>query len=110
MTALVPDPAWRAQVQDEGLVVHAGADLAYLLSDVPSAEAQVSVGLFEPVRRGSARPLDPERLSAPVPAHLPQLRSLGAAAPGGPTRAGQAAELGTAGWQVRRFYVRRAAA
>ncbi|ONI88450.1 hypothetical protein ALI22I_19015 [Saccharothrix sp. ALI-22-I] len=83
MTALVPDPAWRAQIQDEGLVVHAGADLAYLLPDVPSAEARVLVELFEPVLRGSARPLDPEQLTAPVRAHLPQLRSLGALRPAG---------------------------
>ncbi|MEU4442139.1 hypothetical protein AB0K14_15265 [Actinosynnema sp. NPDC050801] len=80
MTGLVPDPAWHVQVQDEGLVVHAGADLAYLLSDVPSAEARLLVELFEPVRRGTARPLDPERLSGPVRA---QLRSLGALRPAG---------------------------
>ncbi|MEU4739818.1 hypothetical protein AB0G02_05035 [Actinosynnema sp. NPDC023658] len=83
MTALVPDPAWRAQLQAEGLVVHAGADLAYLLPDVPGAEARVLVELFEPVLRGSARPLDPDRLPAPVRAHLPQLRSLGALRPAG---------------------------
>ena len=80
MTALVPDPAWRAQVQDGGVVVHAGADLAYLLPDVPDAEARVLVELFEPVRRGSARPLDPGRLTAPV---REQLRSLGALRPAG---------------------------
>ncbi|MFI9009659.1 hypothetical protein ACIGNX_20755 [Actinosynnema sp. NPDC053489] len=80
MTALVPDPAWRALAQDGGVVVHAGADLAHFLPDVPDAEARVLVELVEPVSRGPARPLDPDRLSAPVRAHL---RSLGALRPAG---------------------------
>ncbi|TQM83527.1 hypothetical protein FHX81_5953 [Saccharothrix saharensis] len=80
MTALVPDPGRRARVQDEGVVVHAGADPVHLLPDVPGAEARVLVELFEPVRRGSARPLDPDRLTAPVREHL---RALGALRPAG---------------------------
>ncbi|MEV8436557.1 hypothetical protein AB0425_04235 [Actinosynnema sp. NPDC051121] len=68
MSALVTDPAWRA-------------DPARLLPDVPGAGARVPVELVEPVRRGSARPLDPDRLTAPVREHL---RSLGALRPAGP--------------------------
>jgi hypothetical protein len=45
------------------------ADLARVLSDVPSGGARAPVGVFEPVRRGSARPLDPERPTAPFHAH-----------------------------------------
>lgn len=58
----------------------AHADLARVLSDVPSGEARVLVGVFEPVRRGSARPLDPERLTTPFHARP---RSLGVPGPVG---------------------------
>lgn len=71
MTGLVPDPAWRVLRQGEGLVLHAGADLAYLLPDVPEAEARALVELF--ATGGS-----PDRLGAPLRA---QLRSLGALRP-----------------------------
>ncbi|PSL58065.1 hypothetical protein B0I31_101280 [Saccharothrix carnea] len=74
MTALVPAPARCARVRDEGVVLHSVAP------DVPSVEARVPVGRFEPVRRGSARPLDPERLIAPVREHP---RWLGAPRPVG---------------------------
>lgn len=75
MSALGSDPA-----RHEDVVLRVGADLAHVLSNVPSAEARVRVELFEPVRRGSARPLDPDRPTAPVREHP---RSLGMPRPAG---------------------------
>lgn len=60
--SLVADPAWHAQIRDEGLVVYAGADLAYLIPDLPRAVAVALAGLFEPVLRGVARTVDESRL------------------------------------------------
>lgn len=81
--SLVADPAWHAQVRDEGLVVYAGADLAYLIPDLPRATAVALAGLFEPVLRGVARTVDENRLGEPVRQHLAQLRTLGALRPAG---------------------------
>jgi len=81
--SLVADPAWHAQVRDEGLVVYAGADLAYLIPDLPRAVAVALAGLFEPVLRGVARTVDESRLGEPVRQHLAQLRTLGALRPAG---------------------------
>ncbi|SEQ53866.1 bacteriocin biosynthesis cyclodehydratase domain-containing protein [Lentzea xinjiangensis] len=93
--SLVADPAWRAQVRDEGLVVYAGADLAYLVPDLPGAVAAALADLFEPESRGPARTVDENRLAEPVRRHLAQLRTLGALRPAGlpvddvtPARAG----------------------
>lgn len=80
---LVADPAWHAQVRDEGLVVYAGADLAYLIPDLPRAVAVALAGLFEPVLRGAARTVDESRLGEPVRRYLAQLRTLGALRPAG---------------------------
>jgi len=79
--SLVADPAWHAQVRDEGLVVYAGADLAYLIPDLPRAVAVALAGLFEPVLRGVARTVDESRLGEPVRRHVAQLRTLGALRP-----------------------------
>jgi hypothetical protein len=81
--SLVADPAWRAQVRDEGLVVYAGGDLAYLIPDLPGAVAVALAGLFEPVLRGVARTVDESRLGEPVRRHVAQLRTLGALRPAG---------------------------
>lgn len=81
--SLVADPAWHAQVRDEGLVVYAGADLAYLIPDLPRAVAVALAGLFEPVLRGVARTVDESRLGEPVSRHVAQLRTLGALRPAG---------------------------
>ncbi|MET9228000.1 hypothetical protein [Lentzea sp. NPDC003310] len=81
--SLVADPAWHAQIRDEGLVVYAGADLAYLIPDLPRAVAVALAGLFEPVLRGVARTVDESRLGEPVRQHLAQLRTLGALRPAG---------------------------
>lgn len=79
--SLVADPAWHAQIRDEGLVVYAGADLAYLIPDLPRAVAVALAGLFEPVLRGVARTVDESRLGEPVRLHVAQLRTLGALRP-----------------------------
>lgn len=79
--SLVADPAWHAQIRDEGLVVYAGADLAYLIPDLPRAVAVALAGLFEPVLRGVARTVDESRLGEPVRRHVAQLRTLGALRP-----------------------------
>jgi hypothetical protein len=81
--SLVADPAWHAQVRDEGLVVYAGADLAYLIPDLLRAVAVALAGLFEPVLRGVARTVDESRLGEPVRRHVAQLRTLGALRPAG---------------------------
>lgn len=81
--SLVADPAWHAQMRDEGLVVYAGADLAYLIPDLPRAVAVALAGLFEPVLRGVARTVDESRLGEPVRRHVAQLRTLGALRPAG---------------------------
>ncbi|WP_330273250.1 hypothetical protein OG205_41535 [Lentzea sp. NBC_00516] len=81
--SLVADPAWHAQVRDEGLVVYAGADLAYLIPDLPRAVGVALAGLFEPVLRGVARTVDESRLGEPVRRHVAQLRTLGALRPAG---------------------------
>ncbi len=72
---LVADPAWRAQVRAEGLVVFAGADLVYLVPDVPRSDAEEVAALF------GAGPVDPGRLAPSARALLPQLQSLGALRP-----------------------------
>lgn len=79
--SLVADPAWHAQIRDEGLVVYAGADLAYLIPDLPGAVAVALAGLFEPVLRGVARTVDESRLGEPERRHVAQLRTLGALRP-----------------------------
>ncbi|MCG8922922.1 hypothetical protein [Lentzea sp. CC55] len=81
--SLVADPAWQAQVRDEGLVVYAGADLAYLIPDLPGAVAVALAGLFEPVPGGVARTVDESRLGEPARPYLAQLRTLGALRPAG---------------------------
>jgi hypothetical protein len=77
VTALIADPAWRAQVADEGLVLYAGADLNYLIPDVPAAHAQALAALFEP----ESAPMEPEGQPEGVRLALPQLRALGALRP-----------------------------
>lgn len=94
--SLVADPAWHAQVRDEGLVVYAGADLAYLIPDLPRAVAVALAGLFEPVLRGVARTVDESRLGEPVRRHVAQLRTLGALRPAGlPTDGPEPMGVGT---------------
>ncbi|MET9628718.1 hypothetical protein ABZX92_14770 [Lentzea sp. NPDC006480] len=94
--SLVADPAWHAQVRDEGLVVYAGADLAYLIPDLPRAVAVALAGLFEPVLRGVARTVDESRLGEPVRRHVAQLRTLGALRPAGlPAPASRPSGVGT---------------
>lgn len=94
--SLVADPAWHAQVRDEGLVVYAGADLAYLIPDLPRAVAVALAGLFEPVLRGVARTVDESRLGEPVRRHVAQLRTLGALRPAGlPNDEARPAGVGT---------------
>ncbi|GLY49350.1 hypothetical protein [Lentzea sp. NBRC 102530] len=92
--SLVADPAWHAQVRDEGLVVYAGADLAYLIPDLPRAVAVALAGLFEPVSRGVARTVDENRLGEPVRQYLAQLRTLGALRPAGLPRDDVAVPMG----------------
>ncbi|MFS8102968.1 hypothetical protein LFM09_38155 [Lentzea alba] len=70
-------------MRDEGLVVYAGADLAYLIPDLPRAVAVALAGLFEPVLRGVTRTVDESRLGEPVRRHVAQLRTLGALRPAG---------------------------
>jgi hypothetical protein len=77
VTAVIADPAWRAQVADTGLVVYAGADLNYLIPDLPAAHARVLVALFEP----ASAPMEPEDQPEGVRLVLPQLRALGAVRP-----------------------------
>jgi bacteriocin biosynthesis cyclodehydratase domain-containing protein len=94
--SLVADPAWHAQLRDEGLVVYAGADLAYLIPDLPRAVAVALAGLFEPVLRGVARTVDESRLGEPARRHVAQLRTLGALRPAGsPVREQQPMGIGT---------------
>jgi hypothetical protein len=77
VTAVIADPAWRAQVADEGLVLYAGADLNYLIPDLPAAHAQALAALFEP----ASAPMEPEDQPEGVRLVLPQLRALGAVRP-----------------------------
>ncbi|HUQ55391.1 TOMM precursor leader peptide-binding protein [Lentzea sp.] len=94
--SLVADPAWHAQVRDEGLVVYAGADLTYLIPDLPRAVAVALAGLFEPVSRGVARTVDENRLGEPARRHVAQLRTLGALRPAGlPSDDAKPARIGT---------------
>ncbi|MFD5824692.1 hypothetical protein [Lentzea sp. NPDC060358] len=95
--SLVADPAWSAQIRDEGLVVHAGADLVYLIPDLPGAVAVALAGLFEPELRGVARTVDESRLGEPVRRHVAQLRTLGALRPAGlpPAGDGKPVKVGT---------------
>lgn len=88
MTAkLVADPAWRAQARDEGLVVFAGADLIYLVPDVPRADAEVLAGAFD------GRDIDPATLPPSARDVVPQLRSLGALRPAALPGPGQSRTL-----------------
>lgn len=73
------DPGWRAQVRAEGLVVYAGADLNYLIPDLPAADARTLAALFEP----AAAPVEPEGQPPGVRLALPQLRAIGALRPAG---------------------------
>ncbi|SDG32296.1 bacteriocin biosynthesis cyclodehydratase domain-containing protein [Lentzea fradiae] len=94
--SLVADPAWRAQLRDEGLVVYAGADLAYLMPDLPGTVAVALAGLFEPVLTGVVRTVDESRLGEPVRRHVAQLRTLGALRPAGlPSGDGVPMKVGT---------------
>jgi hypothetical protein len=75
VSSLVADPAWAAQVRDEGLLVHAGADSVFLLADLAAAVADELAGLF-----GGADPaaVDVDALSMDARLLLPQLRGIGA--------------------------------
>src|SRR5262245_50104559 len=80
MTALVVDPGWRAFAVDGGVELTAGADLAYLLPDLPSADAAFLVDLFGSTRDGR---LVPDRVPDSVRDLIPRLRALGALRPTG---------------------------
>jgi hypothetical protein len=77
VTAVIADPAWRAQRTEKGLVVYAGADLNYLIPDLPAAHARALATLFEP----ASAPMEPEDQPEGVRLVLPQLRALGAVRP-----------------------------
>jgi hypothetical protein len=74
MTGLVADPSWRAEVREEGLLVHGGADAVYLLPDLAAPVAAELVALFNP----ESSTVDVERLSPDARLLLPQLRGVGA--------------------------------
>jgi hypothetical protein len=90
MTALVADPAWRAQVRAEGLLVFAGADLIYLVPDVPQADAHELAAVFD------GRDVDLETLPPSARAVVPQLQSLGALRPAALPRSGDSRTLSIA--------------
>ncbi|PRX51112.1 bacteriocin biosynthesis cyclodehydratase domain-containing protein [Prauserella shujinwangii] len=78
MSAVLADPAWRVDAHDDGLLLYAGADLAYLVPDLPRTHVTALVSWFASAARNPAEPgLLPDEL-APVVRHL---RSLGALRP-----------------------------
>jgi hypothetical protein len=83
MTALAVDPGWRAFAVDGGVQLTAGADLAYLLPDLPVADVAFLVNLFGSTRGGSNERLDPDRAPDSVRHLIPRLRLLGALRPTG---------------------------
>ncbi|WP_199431883.1 hypothetical protein [Qaidamihabitans albus] len=78
MSAVVADPGWRAQANDDGLVLYAGADLNYLVPDLSPAHTQALVAWFEAATAG---PVDAADLPGELAAVVRQLRSLGAVRP-----------------------------
>ncbi|HVK20853.1 MAG TPA: hypothetical protein VM677_05785 [Actinokineospora sp.] len=93
MTTLTVNPAWHAQARAEGLVVFAGADLVYLVPDVPTADAHRLAALFD------GRDVEPADLPESTRAVLPQLQTLGALRPAALPRDGAARTL-SVGTQV----------
>jgi bacteriocin biosynthesis cyclodehydratase domain-containing protein len=83
MTELAVDPGWRAFAVDGGVELTAGADLAYLLPDLPAADAAFLVNLFGSTRDGSSERFDPDRMPESVRHLIPRLRALGALRPTG---------------------------
>lgn len=83
MTALAVDPGWRAFAVDGGVELTAGADLAYLLPDLPAAGAAFLVSLFGPARDEANERLVPDGVPDSVRHLLPRLRALGALRPTG---------------------------
>jgi hypothetical protein len=61
----------------------AGADLAYLLSDLPAADAAFLVNLFGSTHDGSSERFDPNRVPESVRHLIPRLLALGALRPTG---------------------------
>lgn len=80
MTALAVDPGWRVYAVDGGVELTAGADLAYLLPDLPAADAAFLVTMFGPV---TGERLVPDRVPDSVRHLIPRLRALGALRPTG---------------------------
>ena len=76
MTALIADDGWRVAARPEGLVVTAGADLVYLLPDVPEPDARAVAAVFD-----EPSAFEPDALPAPARALLPTLQGLGALRP-----------------------------
>ncbi len=83
MTALAVDPGWRAFAVDGGVELTAGADLVYLLPDLPAADAAFVVDLFGPGHSGADERLVPARVPDSVRHLFPRLRALGALRPAG---------------------------
>jgi hypothetical protein len=83
MTALAVDPGWRAFAVDGGVELTAGADLAYLLPDLPAADAAFLVTLFGPTGNEPNERLVPDRVPDSVRQLIPRLRALGALRPTG---------------------------
>jgi hypothetical protein len=83
MTALAVDPGWRAFAVDGGVELTAGADLAYLLPDLPAADAAFLVTLFGPTGDEPNERLVPDRVPDSVRQLIPRLRALGALRPTG---------------------------
>jgi hypothetical protein len=82
MTALAVDRGWRAFAVEGGVELTAGADLAYLLPDLPAADAAFLVTLFGS-RDGTSERLVPDRVPDSVRDLIPRLRALGALRPTG---------------------------
>lgn len=78
MSGLVADPAWRAEVRSEGLLVHAGADESYLVPGLPGDDAERIAALFG---LSTQRLLDPVGLPTEAAVLVRQLTSLGALRP-----------------------------
>lgn len=80
MSAVIADEGWRAQVSTDGLVLHAGADLNYLVPDLPAEHARIVAAWFGEAAR---RPVEPDELPAALAVVVRELRSLGALRPAG---------------------------
>jgi bacteriocin biosynthesis cyclodehydratase domain-containing protein len=83
MTTLAVASGWRAFPVDGGVELTAGADLAYQLPDLPSADAAFLMELFGPTDREPNHRIEPDRLSDGLRQLVPRLQALGALRPTG---------------------------